>query len=63
MANPQNFDLFYKDLKETEQKDSVLTPRQQIERLLRPGKTDKFFVGMQCNGLLILHNFFLILSH
>ena len=34
-----NFDEFYKDLKETEAKDSVLTPKQQIERLLRPGST------------------------
>ena len=34
-----NFDSFYKDLKETELKDSVLTPTQQIDRLLRPGST------------------------
>lgn len=34
-----NFDSFYKDLKATEKADSVLTPKQQIERLLRPGKT------------------------
>ncbi len=34
----ERFDDFYKDLKETEQKDSVLTPKQQIDRLLRPGK-------------------------
>ncbi len=33
-----SFESFYKDLKETEQKDSTLTPKQQIERLLRPGK-------------------------
>jgi hypothetical protein len=32
-----NFDDFYKDLKETEKRDAVLTPKQQIERLLRPG--------------------------
>lgn len=34
----EKFDDFYKDLKETEQKDSVLTPKQQIDRLLRPGE-------------------------
>ena len=34
-----NFDEFYKDLKETERKDSTLTPKQQIDRLLRPGST------------------------
>lgn len=34
-----NFDEFYKDLKETEKADSKLTPKQQIERLLRPGCT------------------------
>lgn len=34
-----NFDSFYKDLKATEKADSVLTPKQQIDRLLRPGKT------------------------
>ncbi|XP_050701543.1 dnaJ homolog subfamily C member 8-like [Eriocheir sinensis] len=33
----QKFDVFYKDLKETEKRDSVLTPKQQIDRLLRPG--------------------------
>ncbi|KAK8724345.1 hypothetical protein OTU49_011343, partial [Cherax quadricarinatus] len=31
------FDVFYKDLKETEKRDSVLTSKQQIDRLLRPG--------------------------
>jgi len=31
------FENFYTELKETEKKDSVLTPPQQIERLLRPG--------------------------
>jgi len=35
----QSFEQFYKDLKETEEKDSVLTPKQQIERLLRPGES------------------------
>ena len=34
-----SFDTFYKDLKATEKADSVLTPKQQIERLLRPGST------------------------
>jgi len=34
-----NFDEFYKDLKETEKADSTLTPKQQIDRLLRPGST------------------------
>ncbi len=34
-----DFDHFYKDLKATEKADSVLTPKQQIERLLRPGST------------------------
>jgi len=33
------FDSFYKELKQTEQKDASLTPQQQIERLLRPGYT------------------------
>jgi len=34
-----NFDEFYKDLKETEKADSTLAPKQQIDRLLRPGST------------------------
>ena len=33
------FDEFYKDLKATEKADSNLTPKQQIDRLLRPGST------------------------
>uniref|UniRef100_A0A7E4VKY3 J domain-containing protein n=1 Tax=Panagrellus redivivus TaxID=6233 RepID=A0A7E4VKY3_PANRE len=33
------FDSFYNDLKKTEQQDAVLTPSQQIDRLLRPGST------------------------
>ncbi|XP_042882572.1 dnaJ homolog subfamily C member 8-like isoform X1 [Penaeus japonicus] len=33
----KKFDVFYKDLKETEKRDSCLTPKQQIDRLLRPG--------------------------
>ena len=35
----ETFDNFYKDLKATEKADSVLTPTQQIDRLLRPGST------------------------
>ena len=35
------FDSFYADLKETEKKDSTLTPSQQIDRLLRPGATSR----------------------
>ena len=35
----QRFEAFYADLKNTEKKDSVLTPTQQIDRLLRPGST------------------------
>jgi len=35
----ETFDNFYKDLKATEKADSVLTPKQQIDRLLRPGST------------------------
>merc|ERR1711894_278162 len=35
----ETFDTFYKDLKATEKADAVLTPKQQIERLLRPGCT------------------------
>ena len=38
-AATEKFDEFYKDLKETEKQDSVLTPKQQIDRLLRPGST------------------------
>jgi len=33
------FNEFYKDLKATEKKDSTLTPKQQIDRLLKPGST------------------------
>jgi DnaJ family protein C protein 8 len=42
MDNPETgegFEEFYADLKDTEQQDSVLTPKQQIDRLLRPGAT------------------------
>lgn len=34
-----DFEQFYSDLKQTEQRDAVLTPDQQITRLLRPGST------------------------
>jgi len=33
------FDQFYSEVKEIEARDSVMTPTQQIERLLRPGST------------------------
>ncbi|XP_055677911.1 dnaJ homolog subfamily C member 8 [Lutzomyia longipalpis] len=33
------FDNFYTEVKEIERRDSVLTSKQQIERLLRPGST------------------------
>ncbi|KAF2368643.1 DnaJ domain [Trinorchestia longiramus] len=36
-GNEDNFHTFYSDLKETEKKDSCLTSKQQIDRLLRPG--------------------------
>jgi len=39
MSAGANFDEFYQDLKATEKADSTLTPKQQIERLLRPGAT------------------------
>ena len=39
MSSEAVFNTFYKDLKATEKADSVLTPKQQIERLLRPGST------------------------
>ena len=39
MSSEAAFSTFYKDLKATEKADSVLTPKQQIERLLRPGST------------------------
>ncbi|KAL7647233.1 UNVERIFIED_CONTAM: hypothetical protein RMT77_002491 [Armadillidium vulgare] len=35
----KKFDEFYVELKETEKRDSVLTPQQQINRLLRPGSS------------------------
>ncbi|XP_066151552.1 dnaJ homolog subfamily C member 8 [Euwallacea fornicatus] len=39
-SNPDDrFDSFYNEVKEIEKRDSVLTPKQQIERLLRPGAT------------------------
>jgi DnaJ family protein C protein 8 len=33
------FQSFYTEVKEIEKRDSVLTPKQQIDRLLRPGST------------------------
>jgi len=33
----ENFDKFYIEVKEIEKRDSVLTSKQQIDRLLRPG--------------------------
>lgn len=33
------FSTFYTEVKEIEKRDSVLTPKQQIERLLRPGSS------------------------
>lgn len=39
MAASTSFDNFYSELKETERKDASLTPKQQIDRLLRPGYT------------------------
>ena len=39
MSAETAFSTFYKDLKATEKADAVLTPKQQIERLLRPGCT------------------------
>jgi len=35
----QTFDTFYKELKQVEKRDETLTPKLQIERLLRPGYT------------------------
>ncbi|CAH4038274.1 dnaJ homolog subfamily C member 8 [Pieris brassicae] len=35
----ESFEEFYSEVKEIEKRDSVLTPKQQIERLLRPGST------------------------
>ncbi|VVC87468.1 unnamed protein product [Leptidea sinapis] len=38
-GNTESFEEFYTEVKEIEKRDSVLTPKQQIERLLRPGST------------------------
>ncbi|XP_067010912.1 dnaJ homolog subfamily C member 8 [Anabrus simplex] len=35
----EQFNEFYTEVKEIEKRDSVLTPKQQIDRLLRPGST------------------------
>ncbi|EEB13075.1 conserved hypothetical protein [Pediculus humanus corporis] len=37
--NDRDFNEFYSEVKEIEKRDSVLTPKQQIDRLLRPGST------------------------
>ncbi|KAL0832924.1 hypothetical protein ABMA28_001068 [Loxostege sticticalis] len=39
VSKEKSFDEFYTEVKEIEKRDSVLTPKQQIERLLRPGST------------------------
>lgn len=38
-SGKESFEDFYSEVKEIEKRDSVLTPKQQIERLLRPGST------------------------
>ncbi|XP_054258745.1 dnaJ homolog subfamily C member 8 [Macrosteles quadrilineatus] len=38
-AKEVEFKEFYTEVKEIEKRDSVLTPKQQIDRLLRPGST------------------------
>ncbi|KAL4705966.1 hypothetical protein ACJJTC_019321 [Scirpophaga incertulas] len=38
-SKTESFDEFYHEVKEIEKRDSVLTPKQQIDRLLRPGST------------------------
>lgn len=38
-ATENKFDQFIHEVKEIEKRDSVLTSKQQIERLLRPGST------------------------
>ncbi|XP_055587860.1 dnaJ homolog subfamily C member 8 [Uranotaenia lowii] len=38
-GSEERFDDFYTEIKEIEKRDSVLTSKQQIERLLRPGAT------------------------
>ncbi|KAJ8664332.1 hypothetical protein QAD02_005994 [Eretmocerus hayati] len=35
----EKFNEFYSEVKEIEKRDSVLTPKQQIDRLLRPGSS------------------------
>ncbi|KAK6633571.1 hypothetical protein RUM44_004178 [Polyplax serrata] len=37
--NESDLNEFYTEVKEIEKRDSVLTPKQQIDRLLRPGST------------------------
>ncbi|XP_055617892.1 dnaJ homolog subfamily C member 8 [Toxorhynchites rutilus septentrionalis] len=36
-SEDQRFDVFYNEVKQIEKRDSVLTSKQQIDRLLRPG--------------------------
>ncbi|XP_034485203.1 dnaJ homolog subfamily C member 8 isoform X1 [Drosophila innubila] len=38
-TSKESFEDFYTEVKEIEKRDSVLTPTQQIDRLLRPGST------------------------
>ncbi|CAH0729393.1 unnamed protein product, partial [Brenthis ino] len=38
-SGKESFEDFYTEVKEIEKRDSVLTPKQQIDRLLRPGST------------------------
>eukprot|EP00088_Acartia_fossae_P013069 TRINITY_DN16775_c0_g1_i1.p1 TRINITY_DN16775_c0_g1~~TRINITY_DN16775_c0_g1_i1.p1 ORF type:complete len:270 (-),score=71.16 TRINITY_DN16775_c0_g1_i1:410-1186(-) len=38
-GSSSSFDNFYQELKQVEAKDAVLTPKQQIDRLLKPGYT------------------------
>lgn len=38
-SGSQNFDSFYKEIKEVEKRDENLTPAAQIERLTKPGHT------------------------
>lgn len=38
-GSKDNFNEFISEVKEIEKRDSVLTSKQQIDRLLRPGST------------------------
>ena len=46
------FNEFYKDLKATEKKDSTLTPKQQIDRLLKPGSTYRYGILIKSGSFL-----------